>query len=320
METLNIYVGAQIEQMLATKVLEHSFVKHSSIPIRVSPLFHAISQRGLEIPPVSHEKIGNRTPFSFQRFAIPKLNNYKGRALYVDSDMLVFKDVAELNNWPFDGHDLLYCKVPAGSKRRPQFSVMLLNCEALKWDVSTIVADLNRGRWQYEELMYQMAVCPNPAQTLPAEWNCLEYFEAGKTALVHFTDMLEQPWLDVVSPLTELWTAALIDAIKSGFITKTFVEEEIHRGWVRPSLAYQIERNQPNPSQLPKVVVALDHCRFVSPPEHASILKSFTGYGESAPSLNQRMGRRFYATARTIIRRSVVSNVLKSVRNAIVRA
>ncbi len=43
-----------------------------------------------------------RTGFSFSRFQIPKLAGYKGRALYLDADMQVFGDIAELWDIPFD--------------------------------------------------------------------------------------------------------------------------------------------------------------------------------------------------------------------------
>jgi hypothetical protein len=320
MDILDVYVGAEIEQMLATKVLEYSILKHASIPVRVRPLFQAIAEAKIEIPSLNASQHGNRTPFSFQRFAIPELNGFRGRAVYVDSDMLVFKDITELRDWPFDGHGLLYCKLPHSSKRRPQFSVMVLDCESLGWDVKSIVRDLDNGRWTYEELMYRMAACPNPSQALPAEWNCLEYYEAGKSALVHFTDMLEQPWLDTVSPLTELWTSALIEAVKSGFISRSFVDEEIHKGWIRPSIAYQIQHNESNPAKLPQYVIAADRNNFVSPPEHARFLKSFTGYGNPNPTSGEKLVRKFYASTRAGIRRGPVANALKSARNVFSRA
>ena len=37
-----------------------------------------------------------RTPFSFQRFLIPELCGFKGRGIYVDSDMQVFEDIRGL--------------------------------------------------------------------------------------------------------------------------------------------------------------------------------------------------------------------------------
>ena len=47
-----------------------------------------------------------RTPFSFQRFLIPELCGYSGKAIYLDADMQVFRDIRELWNYDFSGCDL----------------------------------------------------------------------------------------------------------------------------------------------------------------------------------------------------------------------
>src|SRR5438093_12749241 len=94
-----------------------------------------------------------RTPFSFQRFLIPALAGYRGRAIYLDSDMQVFKDMRALWTLPFMGADLLVISEPKDSGRRPQFSVMVLNCDSLHWDLREIVRGLDEGQLTYEELM-----------------------------------------------------------------------------------------------------------------------------------------------------------------------
>lgn len=45
--------------------------------------------------------------------------------------------------------------------RRPQFSVMVLNCETLHWDIREIVRALDEGQLTYEELVYQMSLVKN---------------------------------------------------------------------------------------------------------------------------------------------------------------
>jgi hypothetical protein len=151
---IKIFVGSTPAQMLAVKVLEYSIRKHASMSIDVFPLFQA----RLEYPMPKDPKNRPRTPFSFQRFAIPSLKGFRGRAIYVDSDMQVFKDIRELWTLPFDGADLLAAREPGDTGRRPQFSVMLLDCERLRWSLPDIVARLDSGELNYERLMYEMAV------------------------------------------------------------------------------------------------------------------------------------------------------------------
>ena len=307
----NIYVGAEIEQMLPTKVLEYSILKYSTIPVRVLPLFEAIQAAGIKIPVVDDPKKGGKTPFSFQRFAIPALNNYQGRALYVDSDMAVFRDIKELRDLPFEGADLLSVKEIPGSRRRSQFSVMLLNCDKLKWKVEDLVQKVLDDKMTYESLVYQMKAADDVRMTIAPEWNCLEWYESGKSALTHFTDMLEQPWLNTVNPLTELWCQLLIEAVEDKFVMKEFVDDQINKGWVRPSLSYQIEQKIADPKKIPKSIRVIDAAKFTAPPLFPNRLKSHGQYGEPNPSLFGRAIRYSFASARYVCRESVIAKAAK---------
>ena len=70
----------------------------------------------LPIPLPKDEKNRPRTGFSFFRFAIPELCNYSDRALYLDADMQVFSDLAELWDIPFNKQRIL-CTYQKGRTR-----------------------------------------------------------------------------------------------------------------------------------------------------------------------------------------------------------
>ena len=93
---IRIYVGSTEAQMLAVKVLTHSIRKHASMTVQVVPLHRA----AIQIPQPKDERNRPRTPFSFQRFLIPALNKHHGRAIYLDSDMLVFEDIRQMWDLP----------------------------------------------------------------------------------------------------------------------------------------------------------------------------------------------------------------------------
>jgi hypothetical protein len=246
-----VYVGTTEEQMLAVEVLEYSIRKHASLSVEVHPLHRAASEAAIEVPLPADPANRPRTPFSFHRFLIPALAGRRGRALYLDSDMQVFEDLRALWSLPFDGADLLSVREPESSGRASQFSVMLLDCGALDWDIRRIVADLDAGRMSYEQLMGEM----RPARAIRAgidpAWNSLERYEEGVTALLHYTDMPTQPWVHAEHPLGHLWVRDLMDAIEDGFIGRAEVEEHVERGWVRPTLLHQIDKREPDAAKLP---------------------------------------------------------------------
>lgn len=302
LETIKVYVGTQVEQMLAVKVLEYSIQKHTQHPVEVIPLLTAVEAAGIEIPMPQDPLLRPRTPFSFQRFAIPQLNGYQGRAIYLDSDMQVFRDIQELWTWAFDGADLLSVYEPPGSGRPPQFSVMVLNCEQLRWNAPDLVRQLEVGRWTYQQFILKMAPADKIAAVLPTEWNDLERFTAGKTALVHYTDMNTQPWLSVQNPLGKVWCQDLLEAIETGDISKHDLEAEIEKGNVRPSLLYQVEHQIIDPQQLPVKVVQQDRLNFV-PPHVRRGVDGKRKKGDRRLSFLARIVRNLYARTRGLLNR-----------------
>src|SRR5262245_39672731 len=130
-EPMRIFVGTDESQMVACRVLEHSIRKHTSRPVEVVPMLN------VPVPTPRDPANRPRTGFSFSRFLIPKLCGYKGRALYLDADMQVFADVAELFDAPFGNHKVLCTNqpyVPDAWKGNGYFhpgrqmSVMMLDC------------------------------------------------------------------------------------------------------------------------------------------------------------------------------------------------
>jgi len=271
---IQIFVGTQEEQMVAVKVLEYSIRKYASMPVEITPLFLALSREGIKIPEPQDPKIKPRTPFSFQRFAIPSLKKYQGRAIYLDSDMQVFRDIKELWLLPFDEADLLSVCEPEDSHRPSQFSVMILNCEQLKWDVVDLVRDLENGKWTYKQFVLEMSPASKISPIIRTEWNDLERYIEDKTALTHYTDMNSQPWLTTENPLAWLWCKDLLNAIQEGFISEQFVREEVTKGWIRPSLVYQIEHGIVDPYKLPASVIQQDSLDFTPPHKKNNVINN----------------------------------------------
>lgn len=257
---IKVYIATQEEQMLAVKVLEYSIKKHTRQAVDVFPLHLA----NIQYPEPKDPRNKQRTPFSFQRFLIPQLNGQKGRAIYLDSDMQLFSDINRLWTFPMGSHDILTVIPSKAEKRRLQFSVMLMDCEKLQWDIHGIVDNLDGGKLTYEDLMYEMKAAENIGVYIPSEWNCLEWFNPKNSQLVHYTDMPTQPWVSRNNKLGHLWVGDLIEAIDKGYLDIGYVKEHIDKGWVRPSLIYQLEHNILSGLHLPESAVRLDE-GFIAP-------------------------------------------------------
>lgn len=251
---IKVYVATTEAQMLSVKVLEYSIKKHSSMSVEVIPMHLS----DIPIPLPKDKNNWPRTPFSFQRFLIPMLQNYLGRAIYLDSDMQLFKDIRMLWTQDFAGADILTVKNFDESDRRPQYSVMLLDCSRLRWNIKGIVSQLDAGELDYERLMYKMEIAEDARPALHHSWNSLERYVEGETALLHYTDMNSQPWVTTINPLGYLWCKDLLEAVRSNFITEEFVDSQIAAGYVRPTLKFQLENDIVDPLLLPAHAKELD--------------------------------------------------------------
>lgn len=238
--TLNIYVGCEPPQHVAARVLEHSILRHASIPVAVHRLDECVARHRL---PVS-----GRTMFSLQRFFIPEINGFKGLAVYIDSDMLVFDDVRDLIAHRAPGVAVSSAETPPGSGRKRQFSVMVIDCELARWKPQEIH---QKAQSNYRDVMYELSFEPSKTVSLPYTWNSLERYEAGKTQLLHYTDMNLQPWVDARNPLLPVWMDALFAALDDGFVTMDEVAESTRRGWLRPGVLWQAKHREREVSRLP---------------------------------------------------------------------
>lgn len=254
METpIRIYVASSASEALPVKVLEYSIRQYASATVTVTSLCDV----GISIPKPRAPENQPRTPFSFQRFLIPQACGYAGHAIYLDSDMLVFKDITDLWRRPLGNANVLAAYTTSASGRKPQYSVMLMDCSQLRWNIQEIVDQLDAGTLSYEQLMYEFSLARTHANIEP-DWNSLEVYKEGQTALLHFTDMNTQPWVSHLNPLGYLWVRTLRQAVRDGAISRSFIEEEVRSGHVRPSLIYQIDCEIDDAILLPKAVLAAD--------------------------------------------------------------
>ncbi len=101
-EPLKVFIGYDRREQDAYDVCEHSIRKHCSVPVSITPLDQLELRRiGL------YRRAGNdgrdafddkpfSTEFSFTRFLVPHLCQYRGWALFVDCDFLFMSDVARI--------------------------------------------------------------------------------------------------------------------------------------------------------------------------------------------------------------------------------
>lgn len=135
------------------------------------------------------------TPFSGFRWGIPAYCDYEGKAIYMDSDVIVLADIAELWHQRFAPGKVALAKGD-GSWR---YCVSLWDCAALEGLVFPIER-LRQVASSHKEMVGYMASHSHLTQQFMGDWNCLDgighkdLFDGVLKAL-HYTDMRTQPHL-----------------------------------------------------------------------------------------------------------------------------
>ena len=85
-DPIQVFIGYDSRQPCAHMVAYSSILRRCSVPVMVTPL-------RIETLPITRTSL---TQFTFSRFLVPHLCGYRGRAVFMDSDVLVLADLAEL--------------------------------------------------------------------------------------------------------------------------------------------------------------------------------------------------------------------------------
>jgi lipopolysaccharide biosynthesis glycosyltransferase len=189
-----IFIGYDPREAIAYHVCTNSIIRQSSHPVAISPLALNILKDYDE----THTDGSNH--FIYSRFLVPHLMNYSGWAIFIDGDMILRDDIAELWNLRDDTKAVMVIKHEyqtrmvekyLGSKnenypRKNWSSVILWNCEhpanrtvTPEFIQSATGAQVHRFSWLDDSLIGE----------LPKEWNWLdiEYNHDPDAKLVHYT-------------------------------------------------------------------------------------------------------------------------------------
>lgn len=240
-DVIKIFVGADRSQLLAFKVLEHSIKRNTSQQVKCRAIDNSM------MPECKSKTNLPYTNFSFARFGIPSFAGYQGKAIYLDADMLVLADIADLWSLDFAGAKILTLEQPREdlqqkqSKKRKQTAVMMLDCEALKdWVPEEIIGNLGK-KYDRTKLM-SLDIFPQRKikEIIPTVWNCMDWYEEGVSKLVHYTKIETQPWVYPKHPCGNLWLNELRLMLKDGKIEESFIRQEVALGYIRPSILIEL--------------------------------------------------------------------------------
>lgn len=182
--TVKVFVGCAPngEDAESQAVLEYTLRKHASEEVEI--VWMRLAREGFWSDFATERWA---TPFSGFRWCIPAYCGFEGRAIYMDSDVIVMADIVELWRQDLAGHVAL-------AKHGGRLCVSLWDCAA----AARIAMPIERLRSDPEAHRKMGAAIRPHVGTFKGHWNCLDgegfaNIEDPAIKVIHYTDMSCQP-------------------------------------------------------------------------------------------------------------------------------
>jgi lipopolysaccharide biosynthesis glycosyltransferase len=194
MKPIPVFVGYDPREAIAYHTCVNSIIRNSSVPVAIVPVALNLFQDYTE----THTDGSNH--FIYTRFLVPYLMGWQGWAIFIDGDMIVRGDIAELWDQRAMSKDVMVVKHDYKTKRREKYlgspnedyprknwsSVILWNCSTYpnrqltpEFVQQSTGSFLHRFSWLEDDRIGELA----------PEWNWLpdEYGANPDAKLLHYT-------------------------------------------------------------------------------------------------------------------------------------
>jgi lipopolysaccharide biosynthesis glycosyltransferase len=194
MKAIPVFIGYDPREAIAYHTCVNSIIRHASEPVTIVPLALSLLNDYQE----SHADGSNH--FIYSRFLVPHLMEFQGHAIFMDGDMIVRGDIAELWNMRDVTKDVQVVKHNYQTRMTTKYlgspnenyprknwsSVILWNCNSFPnrrltpdYVMRSTGAHLHRFSWIDDARIGE----------LPKEWNWLpdEYGPNPDARLLHYT-------------------------------------------------------------------------------------------------------------------------------------
>ena len=197
---IRVFIGYDDREAVAYSVLAHSIEARASEPVATTPLI----LRQLKGVLTRERHPLQSTDFSFSRFLTPYLSGYEGWSLFMDCDMLMLDDIANLWRLRDDKYAVMVVQHEHVPKETVKFlgepqtkyekknwsSVMLFNnaaCRALTPEYVNKASGLELHQFKWLDSDKRIG-------KLPGRWNHLVGYDAphSDASLLHYTS--GGPW------------------------------------------------------------------------------------------------------------------------------
>jgi len=248
-DPIKIFIGSGEASLLERKTLIYSLHKHTKRNLDIyvfngthNSIEHDQEEAALAPLPLKLKYRNGTTEFGLYRYLIPQICQYRGRAIYLDLDIICMADISELWEAELTEFDFLALPTVETGQLLHRTSVSLINCDRCRFDLDTIFAEIDRGVYSHYPDFSGMSSDllehhPYRIGPLDPRWNSLDYWNS-ETKAIHYTRLTTQPWKYYNHAYGELWFKYFREAIAAGYISCNDVALSIERAYVRGDIMH----------------------------------------------------------------------------------
>jgi hypothetical protein len=239
---IRIFVGcaANNEDLESLAVLDYTLHKYASEPLQIEWMKQSHDPQSFWY---GWNTVSWATPFSGFRWGIPARCNYEGRAIYLDSDMIVMDDIAKLWHEPIPGRHAIIAK---GNER---FCTTVFDCAKVKpylIPFEELKTKIGAHRTQRKRIVASGIIEPFPGDD---NWNCIDGEDYAdlldpRIKIHHYSAIDTQPQLKYAIPrlkkegrahwfkgtvkphwrpeLVELFDETIVEAVNASYLPENY--------------------------------------------------------------------------------------------------
>ena len=242
---VRVFIGSGEASLLERKTLIYSLRKNTrrELDIYVFNGTHNAIEHNDEPPVLANMplwiKYKNYTEFSNYRWLIPAICEHKGRAIFLDSDMVCLADIGKLFDTEMEDCAMLAKAEAYKGKKSWGMSNILFDCSKCHFDLEKIFHEVDQGQFTNTDF-HQMSPAflakhPFTLGKLDSNWNSFDHVDES-TMLIHYTNLRTQPWKFSGHPHEALWFKYFNEARKSGLITNSDIDKTLARAYARQDI------------------------------------------------------------------------------------
>ena len=248
-QPIRVFVGSCASTAVEEQTLLRSLLEHTECLLDVwiidgieRVLREVATGSEKPLPEEWRDRVAGDSGFAFARFAPPELCGYDGRAIYLESDQLVYADIGEL--WDLDlagasvgavRYEHMLGTVPY-QREGYLNSVLVFDC-ARSTGLSMAAVTERHGEtpskfsdWlsmtpAFLEQFGLDVVAIDPA------WNVCDKVVDG-TKILHFTNWESHPWRVAGHPCAAQWRKAYLDCAAAGHLSGELLAKATQLGYV----------------------------------------------------------------------------------------